>query len=423
MGKRSGELAVRGRTTHYNSDGKRSVRRGRFWGKASHFKNVQVVDESNKLRNPENLQVFTDQENCYNVKSGNGGSWGSHFYYGGPVASIAIRVDGNEFSHHQEVKMRRHLKRLNKPPVKSIKSEDGDVIDCVPITKQPAFDHPLLKHHTIQMRPSSNPKSDSKYTKKEAKTITQVWHKAGECPNNTVPIRRTKIEDLLRPKSIESFGRKPHHSIPKTTTFDPTKGHQYAIMSAMNETFYGTEVVLNLWKPYVQVPDEFSLAQTWIVSGSGSSLNTIEAGWQVYPELYDDYNPRFFVYWTDRETGNWWLSLFNDIIGYWPGSLFTSLGDGATIVQWGGEIVNLETGGKHTSTDMGSGHFADEGFEKASYVRNLKIVDGTNTLREPKSLYYFADKHNCYNVKTGNLGTSGGISFFYGGPGRNAKCP
>ena len=83
------------------------------------------------------------------------------------------------------------------------------------------------------MRPSFHPRSDSTYTKKEAKTITQVWHKAGECPNNTVPIRRTKKEDLLRPKSIESFGRKPPHSIPKSTTFDPTKGHQVHVHSSM----------------------------------------------------------------------------------------------------------------------------------------------------------------------------------------------
>lgn len=36
-------------------------------------------------------------------------------------ATIAFRVDGNEFSHHQEVEILRHLKRLNKPAVKSIK--------------------------------------------------------------------------------------------------------------------------------------------------------------------------------------------------------------------------------------------------------------------------------------------------------------
>ena len=76
------------------------------------------------------------------------------------------------------------------------------------------------------MRPSFIPESDSTYINEETKTINQVWHKAGECPDNTVPIRRTKKEDLLRPKSMKRFGRKPHHSIPRTTTFDPTKGHQ-----------------------------------------------------------------------------------------------------------------------------------------------------------------------------------------------------
>lgn len=30
-------------------------------------------------------------------------------------------------------------------------SPDGDVIDCVPITNQPAFDHPYLKDHKIQV--------------------------------------------------------------------------------------------------------------------------------------------------------------------------------------------------------------------------------------------------------------------------------
>jgi hypothetical protein len=32
-----------------------------------------------------------------------------------------------------------------------MQSPDGDIIDCVHISKQPAFDHPLLKNHTIQV--------------------------------------------------------------------------------------------------------------------------------------------------------------------------------------------------------------------------------------------------------------------------------
>ncbi|CAH2058051.1 unnamed protein product [Thlaspi arvense] len=383
------------------------------------------------------------------------------------TAIVSPCVSEKEFSDHREIKIQRLLKRLNKPALKSIKSEDGDIIDCVPLTSQPAFDHPLLKNHTIQMKPSFIPESESTNTKKKT-TATQAWHKSGGCPENTVPIRRIKKEDILRAKSIEGFGKKTTTSIPEDT--NPSKNHEYAIMNSINGKYFGTKCVINIWKPEVQVPEEFSLAQTWLVSGFGNTRNTIEVGLQVYPGKYGDNNLRLFVYWTAdgyQSTGcynndcagfvqksnlitvggtytsvsqydggqyelsilvwkngeNWWLMIGDEVVGYWPGKLFNSLGDGARLVQWGGEVVNLETDGKHTATDMGSGHFADEGFKKASYFRNLKTVDGTNTLREAQGIYPLTGHDNCYNVKAGDGGTSWGTNFFYGGPGQNEKCP
>lgn len=65
------------------------------------------------------------------------------------------------------------------------------------------------------MRPSFIPKGDHyTNTKKDVNAITQVWHKNGECPENTVAIRRTKREEILRAKSIDSFGKKTHQSNP-----------------------------------------------------------------------------------------------------------------------------------------------------------------------------------------------------------------
>jgi len=32
-----------------------------------------------------------------------------------------------------------------------LQSEDGDIIDCIDIYKQPAFDHPALRNHKIQV--------------------------------------------------------------------------------------------------------------------------------------------------------------------------------------------------------------------------------------------------------------------------------
>ncbi|VVB17151.1 unnamed protein product [Arabis nemorensis] len=52
----------------------------------------------------------------------------------------------------EEIDMK--LKNLNKPALKTIKTEDGDMIDCVDIYKEPAFDHHALRNHKIQMKPS-----------------------------------------------------------------------------------------------------------------------------------------------------------------------------------------------------------------------------------------------------------------------------
>ncbi|CAN1307109.1 hypothetical protein LINPERPRIM_LOCUS26985 [Linum perenne] len=65
----------------------------------------------------------------------------------------------------------------------------NETIDCVDIYRQPAFNHPLLKDHVIQLEPSSYPDETKSRVPRE---LTQLWHKNGEyCPNGTVPILRS----------------------------------------------------------------------------------------------------------------------------------------------------------------------------------------------------------------------------------------
>ncbi|XP_038721960.1 uncharacterized protein LOC120014110 [Tripterygium wilfordii] len=55
--------------------------------------------------------------------------------------------------------------------------------------------------------------------------------------------------------------------------------------------------------------------------------------------------------WKDLANGNWWVRYEDDkVLGYWPASLFTYLKDGASAIHWGGGLVNLKLGGKHTTT-------------------------------------------------------------------------
>ncbi|CAN6168539.1 unnamed protein product [Urochloa humidicola] len=425
--------------------------------------------------------------------------------------------------------VRSHLKRLNKAPVATIESPDGDIIDCVPISNQPAFDHPFLKNHTIQMRPAYHPEGlydESKVSSQQrTQTITQMWHQNGKCPEDTIPIRRTKKEDVLRASSVRRYGKKRHRSTPNPMSVDPDmlneSGHQHAIAYVEGDKYYGAKATINVWQPKIEQANEFSLSQLWILGGSfGQDLNSIEAGWQVSPDLYGDNNTRLFTYWTVRYTshsfqsslaivylcllprstsissdfqigewtsdtdfvflwilqsdayqatgcynllcsgfiqinnqiamgasifpisnyggsqydinilvwkdpkeGNWWLQFGNDyVLGYWPSFLFSYLADSASMIEWGGEVVNSEPDGGHTTTQMGSGHFPEEGFGKASYFRNIQVVDSSNNLHAPRGVGSFTEQSNCYDVQNGNNG-DWGTYFYYGGPGKNSNCP
>ncbi|KAM0827177.1 hypothetical protein ACQ4PT_068365 [Festuca glaucescens] len=51
----------------------------------------------------------------------------------------------------------------------------------------------------------------------------------------------------------------------------------------------------------------------------------------------------------------------------------------ASMIEWGGEVVNSEPDAAHTLTQMGSGKkFPEEGFGKACYFKNIQVVDITN---------------------------------------------
>ncbi|VVB03333.1 unnamed protein product [Arabis nemorensis] len=73
---------------------------------------------------------------------------------------------------------------------------------------------------------------------------------------------------------------------------------------------------------------------------------------------------------------------------------------------------------------MGSGHFAEEGFKKAAFFHTLEYLGGYKHPITPAldSLQTSVTRPECYNL---NVGSSQrwGTYFFYGGPGRNPRCP
>ncbi|XP_075645772.1 protein neprosin-like [Castanea sativa] len=317
---------------------------------------------------------------------------------------VGIRNTNTIIDKKKKLEIQRQLKRLNKPALKTIKSPDGDIIDCVDIKKQPAFDHPLLKNHTIQMRPSFYPKGllfkESNNVSSNSKPkITQPWYLNGRCPEGTIPIRRTKEEDLLRASSVANYGRQKYNSIPNDNN---NAIHEYATLIEEGDTYYGMNAEINVWNPQVQEQDELSLAQFWLAAADNNGVNrdTIEGGVM------------------DNVQGHWWLQLGDDfLMGYWPSSIFSILANSATSVTWGGEVTNYQRGGQHTTTQMGSGHSPEEGPSRASFFQNLKVIDHELVLRGPRDNREIVTHPTCYNLLKGD------DFFYYGGPGRSPICP
>lgn len=341
------------------------------------------------------------------------------------------------------------VRLLNKPPLQTFQTEYGDTFDCVDIYTQPAFDHPLLQNHTIQMGP--NTISDG--------TDERAGLLGINCPNESVPIRRVKTEDILAARAF------------KRSRFDRSAIHHAGLWANIGK-YYGSVATFNSWTPKVTEANQYTTSLIDVFNDlSPHHMNSVIAGWMVYPELFSDSHPRMFAYWTadsDRETGclniycsgfiqigklplglplpsisiygdeghqydtpihvfrdpvtyNWWLRANDQNIGYWPSEVVTRLAnEGASQMYWGG-YVGMPDGLWHSDgLEMGSGHCPLEGYAKAAYIRDIKYVledSSPGTLVDVPgdavsvSLAYLTD----FRVSRQHYSQKWGTSFFYGG--------
>ncbi|MBA0831010.1 hypothetical protein Goarm_015502, partial [Gossypium armourianum] len=216
----------------------------------------------------------------------------------------------------------------------------------------------------------------------------------------------------------------------------------HAVVFVNGDQYNGAKASLNVWAPHVSLElygDNYPRFFTYwttdayqatgcynlLCSGFVQTTNKIAIGAAISP--ISSYNGRQFdidiMVWKDPKHGHWWLEFGSGLlVGYWPAFLFSHLRSHANMIQFGGEIVNTRSSGFHTSTQMGSGHFAEEGFGKAAYFRNLQTVDWDNNLLPLTNLHLLADHSDCYDIRQGRNNVWGNY-FYYGGPGRNVRCP
>ena len=78
------------------------------------------------------------------------------------------------------------------------------------------------------MRPNYHPEGlfddnrvSAKASKERTNPISQLWHTNGKCPEDTIPIRTTKKDDVLRASSVKRYGRKKHRTLPMPKSANP----------------------------------------------------------------------------------------------------------------------------------------------------------------------------------------------------------
>ncbi|XP_074580976.1 protein neprosin-like [Curcuma longa] len=207
-------------------------------------------------------------------------------------------------TEEEDLELEKELQSLNKPPVKTLKSFTGDLFDCIDMYKQPAFDHPALKNHKLQIRPSFERKNNVTMDENFKSLLLDPGFN-DTCPPGTVIIRRTRKEDLMMakelPKYFRNYGSRYH-------VLDSAGQNYYAIVQSQKSRFHGFQAKITTWALPNVGPNQGSANQVWMygdMDGPDGSLNVIQTGWHVLPRLYNDTFTRFFTYFTidDYKTG------------------------------------------------------------------------------------------------------------------------
>jgi hypothetical protein len=96
--------------------------------------------------------------------------------------------------------------------------------------------------------------------------------------------------------------------------------------------------------------------------------------------------------------------------------LLTYLKEKGDSAYWGGYVQGPTA--SSDSPQMGSGHFANEGYKKAAFMKNILLVDGNNKLVTPNNNKAHPGSTVLSKYTSGGYGVDNyGMHVYYGGPG------
>ena len=303
-------------------------------------------------------------------------------------------------------------------------------------------------------------------------------------PEGTVPVVRFDVETYL--KTERDLPENPADILKKIPPPAPASNNRYYGVWQRFDTFFGTSGRINIWDTAGPNSGETSIAQTAVIRGnpmqaieagkielnslngddrphfftyyrtngaaSGDwvgGYNTLVKGWiQVSPSVAPGMS---LVNWNstvdgnqyslDLEVrlwnGNWWIRAAGEWAGYYPvcnggggftpctgATLFSEAGirDKADRLDWFGEIFDSSAPAP-TTTDMGSGRFASEGWARSAYFRNLTFYWQPATYWWWDSGTPSATDAACYSVNGPFYSQVDAWHnwYYFGGPGKDAQ--
>ncbi|KAF8776421.1 hypothetical protein HU200_003511 [Digitaria exilis] len=263
------------------------------------------------------------------------------------VAVICLSCAAAAAARSPAARLHRHLKRLNKPPVKSIEMRPN---------YHPEGLYDESKTNVVSSSSGERPK-------------VQLWHQNGRCPEAC---------DSVSP---DLYGDN------NTRLFTYWTSDAYQATGCYNILCSG----------FVQINSEIAMGASIFPTSSYSG---------------SQYDISLLI----------WKFGKDYVLGYWPSFLFSYLADSASMIEWGGEVVNSQPDGVHTSTQMGQRALPGGRVSaRRATSRTSRWWTAPTTSRPPKGLGTFTEQSNCYDVQNGN-NADWGTYFYYGGPGRSSNC-
>lgn len=304
-------------------------------------------------------------------------------------------------------------------------------------------------------------------------------------PAGTVPIVRFDVEAYIK-ENPRFLPKDPLEILTKVPPPEPASNDRYyAVWQRFGDVF-GSIGRINIWNTTGPIGGETSIAQVAVIRGS--PMQAIEAGKIEHSAFAPAKRPTFFTYYrtngsasgdwvagynalvdgwiqvsnsvapgmslvawesiTDGSQysldievrlweGNWWVKAAGQWAGYYPhckggdsppcaqGTLFSAAGirDKANRLDWYGEVFD-ESAPAATSTDMGSGAFANQRWGKAAYFRNILFTWSPTQAWWWNSGSISTTDSTCYSADGPFYSSDPNWRnwFYYGGPGKEAAA-